>query len=100
MMDLVRVEGLDGDGGVAAWVYGAARWAVDGVFAGWQGGVEAWDLQKEDEVEAVRQNRAAVLREVGGEEMAMVRQVHSARVVRVGRGFGQGVVDGGWDGDG
>ena len=50
-------------------------------------------LTREDDPSAVWSNRAALLAQLGGSELAMARQVHSAIVLHAGRGFGQGLVD-------
>ncbi len=47
----------------------------------------------DDDPAAVRANRAALLAELGGTELAMVRQIHSATVLRAGPGFGQGLAE-------
>ncbi len=97
-MDLVQVEAWAGVEGLRHGFTGRRGGLSEcyGDFAlgaGELGGELNLGFTKEDEAEAVRGNRAAVLAAVGGDEMAMVKQVHSARVVRVGKGFGQGLVE-------
>ena len=70
-------------------------------FTGRRGGIsQAYDKDEcnlgftpDDDPAAVRANRAALLTQLGGTELTMVHQIHSATVLRAAPGFGQGLAE-------